>query len=220
MATWDSADLLSRVRTYIDRPSDDELATTTLLYSLLTEAQAEVLGMLATLAPLSQMGAPVLLTTADSGITYTFGTDAAGHAIFPLACEVYGEVDGIEWRASSWGGGGDFVIEGDKIRMPGNRPMVFSNGPYARFVRADAPISESSEPVLKPAAARILLVYKACLKFAAIGGLRDPKPWQERYDDAWKQWRAAIRTQFADHAGVATEGLTGAYWHWPTGTRR
>lgn len=212
MADWDSADLLARVRRYINRPDDDELVTTTFVYALLTEAQTEVLGALATLAPLSQMGAPVLMTTADSGVTYTFGTDANGYAIFPLACEVYGEVNGRELSACSWQYGGDFVIEGDKIRMPGNVAQTFDSGPYARFVRADASISASIEPILKPAPARVLLVQKALINYAAVGGLRDPQPWQEKYDASWKTWLTAMRTQFADGAGVANEGLATPRW--------
>lgn len=212
MATWDSADLLARVKRYINRPSSDELVTDAFVYALLTEAQTEVLAEIATLAPLSQMGAPVQLSTADSGVTYTFGTDANGHAIFPLACEVYGEVDGREMRACSWNSWGDFVIEGDKIRMPGNRAQTFTAGPYARFVRADASISDSIEPILKPAPARILLVCKALLNYAAVGSLRDPKSWEEKYDRAWKIWITAMQTQFADSTGVANEDLVMPHW--------
>ncbi len=212
MADWDSADLLARTKRYINRPATDELVTSPFVYALLTEAQTEVLGELAALAPLSQMGAPVLLTSADGGVTYTFGTDANGHAIFPLACEVYGTVNGRELKACSWTSWGDFVVEGDKIRMPGNVAQTFDSGPYARFVRADASISDSIEPILKPAPARILLVYKALLKFAAIGGLRDPAPWQEGYDRAWKTWLPAIRAQFADSTGVANEDLEMPAW--------
>lgn len=219
MATWDSADLLSRVRTYIHRPATDELATDTLLYSLLTEAQGEVLGMLAGLCPQSQMGAPVLLTSSDGGVTYTFGTDDNGHAIVPLACEVYASVDGRELTASSWEALGDFVIEGDRIRMPRNEPQTFDSGPYARFVRADQPISASSEPALKPAPARVMLVYLACTKFAAIGGLRDPDPWQELFDRSFKTWLTALRTQFQDATRPATEGVAYPAWWTTYGTR-
>ena len=212
MADWDSADLLARTRRYINRPDDDELVTDAFVYALLTEAQTEVMGELAALAPLSQMGAPVLLTSSDGGVTYTFGTDANGYAIFPLACEVYGTVNGRELRACSWLSWGDFVIEGDKIRMPGNQAQTFESGPYARFVRADASISASTEPILKPAPARILLVYRALAKYAAVGGMRDPKPWEEQYSEAWKRWLPAIRTQFADATGVANEDLVLPQW--------
>lgn len=204
---WDSASLLSKLRTKLHRPSSDELATTALLYDLLTEAENEVIAEIATLSPQSQMGAPVLLTSADSGVTYTFGTDGNGDAVFPLACEVYAQVNGRELLASSWNATGDFVIEGDRIRMPGNVAQTFDSGPYARFVRADNTISASSEPVLKPAPARILIVLKAAIKFAGIGGLRDPQPWEEEYQAAFRRWITVMRTQFADATGVANEGL-------------
>lgn len=212
MALWDTADLVARVKRYANRPTTDELLDTTMIYALLTEAQTEELADLAALAPTSQMGAPVLLTSADGGVTYTFGADVDGNAVFPLACEVYAEVNGREWRACSWNSWGDFVIEGDRIRMPGNVAQTFTDGPYARFVRADAQIDASTEPVLKPPPARIMLVWKALIKFAAIGGLRDPAPFEENYAASKRQWIQAIRTQFADSAGVATEGLTTPNW--------
>lgn len=212
MSAWDTADLVARVKRYINRPTNDELVTDALIYALLTEAQSEELADLASLAPTSQMGAPVALTSSDGGVTYTFGTDAAGHAIFPLACEVYAEVNGREMRACSWNSWGDFVIEGDKIRMPGNTPQTFTAGPYARFVRADGVIDGSTEPILKPANYRIVLVWSALIKFAAIGGLRDPSPWEENYRASKLKLLTAVRTQFADSAGVATEGLTTPNW--------
>lgn len=212
MSTWDSADLLARFKRYANRPTNDELLTDALAYALLTEAQTEELADLAALAPASQMGAPVLLTSSDGGVTYTFSTDAQGNSIFPLACEVYAEVNGRELRACSWNNWGDFVIEGDRIRMPGNVAQTFTAGPYARFVRADAEIDANTEPVLKPAPARIILVWKALIKFAAIGGLRDPAPFEENYAASKRQWVTAIRTQFADSTGVAMEGLTFPNW--------
>jgi len=212
MALWDTADLVARVRRYANRPPQDELLTDDLIYALLTEAQTEELADLAALAPTSQMGAPVLLTSADGGVTYTFGTDVDGNNVFPLACEVYAELNGRELRACSWDYGGDFVVEGDRIRMPGNTAQTFSAGPYARFVRADAQIDASTQPVLKPPPARITLVWKALIKFAAIGGLRDPAPFEENYAASKRQWVQAIRTQFADSAGVANEDLVRPRW--------
>ena len=212
MSTWDTADLLARFKRYANRPTNDELLTDALGYALLTEAQAEELSDLASLAPNSQMGAPVLLTSADSGVTYTFGTDDDGNAIFPLACEVYAEVNGREMRACSWNSWGDFVIEGDRIRMPGNVAQTFTAGPYARFVRADGVIDATTEPILKPANYRIVLVWSALIKFCAIGGLRDPAPFEENYRAAKLKLLTAVRTQFADSAGVANEGLTTPNW--------
>jgi len=207
MAKWDSAALLSKLRTKLHRPTADELATTPLLYELLTEAEGEVMAEVTALAPTSQMGAPVLLTSADGGVTYTFGTDDDGERVFPLACEVYATAGGHELHASSWDATGDFVVEGDRIRMPRNEAVTFDSGPYARFVRADNTISASSEPILKPPPARMLIVLKAAIKFAGIGSLRDPQPWQEEYDAAFRRWITVMRTQFADATGVANEGL-------------
>lgn len=218
MAQFDSADLLAQFALYANRPTTDEALTDAQKYRFLSDAQQEVLAELATIAPKSQMQAPVLLTTADGGVTYTFGTDVDGNNIFPLACEVYARVDGRELYASSWERGGDFVIEGDRIRSPGNRAITYSAGPYARFVRADAQLSASSAPVLKPVMARKLILFRALLKWASVGGRIDPGPWREEYDRTWSQWLPAFRTQFSADPVVANEGLGGNYIWWMSRT--
>ena len=50
------------------------------------------------------------------------------------------------------------------------------------------------------------------IAFAAVGGLRDPPPWEEKYAAAWKTWLTAMRTQFADATGVANEDLVAPHW--------
>lgn len=218
MAQFDSADLLAQFELYANRPSTDEALTAAQKYRFLSDAQQDILAELATIAPKSQMSAPTLLTSADGGVTYTFGTDVDGNAIYPLACEVYARVDGRELFASSWERGGDFVIEGDRIRSPGNRAITYSSGPYARFVRADAQINGSSEPVLKPVMARKLILFRALLKWAAVGGRIDPTPWADEYAQTWKKWLPAFRTQFTSEPVVANEGLRGGGVWWMTRT--
>jgi hypothetical protein len=216
MAQFDSADLLAQFELYANRPSTDEALTSAQKYRFLNDAQQDILADLASIAPKSQMGAPVLMTSADSGVTYTFGTDADGNNIFPLACQVYARVDGRELYASSWEAGGDFVIEGDRIRSPGNRPRLYSVGPYARFVRADAQLSASSEPVLKPVMLRNLILFRALVKWASVGGRIDPQPWQEEYDRTWAKWLPALRTQYSQDPVTANEGLGGNRIWWMT----
>ena len=212
MAQWDSADLLSKFKFYANRPATDEALSDAQVYTLLTEAQQSQMAKLAVYAPHAQMGAPVLLTTADGGITYTFGTDGDGNNIFPLAAQVYAQINGRELHASTWESAGDFVIEGDTIRAPGNRVRTYSSGPYARFIRADATISASSQPVLSPPAARELVLWEALTLWAAVGGEIDAGPWEDRYARAWKKWVEAFQAQHATQTAPAADGRQYVWW--------
>lgn len=156
-------------------------------YDLLTEAEAEVVAEIATHWPRLLMSAPVLLTSADSGLTYTFGTDAAGDPKVPFGhTEIYGRNGGYELFASTYAGGeGDLVFEGTKLRATSARARTFSSGPYARFVATPVALSASQASMIPYKPARMLLVYRACEKFCNLGGFRDPSPFQEMYALAW-----------------------------------
>lgn len=212
MAQWDSADLLSKFKLYANRPTTDEALSDAQIYTLLTQAQAQQMAKLAVYAPHAQMGDPVALTTADGGVTYTFGTDDDGNPIFPLAAQVYARIDGRELHASTWDSAGDFVIEGNTIRAPGNKVRQYTTGPYARFIRADATISASSAPVLSPPAARELILWDALMLWAAVGGEIDAGPWEARYGKAWKTWVEAFQTQFATQQAPAADRLQSVWW--------
>src|SRR5687768_809057 len=97
---WDSADLLQRCIDMAARPTADQEMSDARWYRRLTEAQSYWYGVFAAHVPHVLYGAPVLLTTADSGATYTF---PAG--IFPMGRVVIrasrsGEVltSGPEWE--------------------------------------------------------------------------------------------------------------------------
>lgn len=212
MAQWDSADLLSKFKLYANRPTTDEALDDPKIYTLLTQAQAQQMAKLAVYAPHAQMGDPTLLTTTDNGVTYTFGTDGDGNNIFPLAAQVFARVDGREMFAATWDSAGDFVIEGNTIRAPGNRVRNYTSGPYARFIRADAPISAASEPVLSPPAARELILWDALMLWASVGGEIDASPWEQRYARAWKTWVETFQTQFATQQAPASDRLESVWW--------
>ena len=85
-----------------------------------------------------------------------------------------------------WGNSGDYILEGNRIRWPNGQRRTFgSTGPVARFITPPTEISASVEPALKPAFARILLVHRACVKWARRGGLRDPQPFLDQEAEAW-----------------------------------
>lgn len=212
MAQWDSADLLAKFKLYANRPTTDEALGSTQIYTLLTEAEQVQMAKLAVYAPHSQMGDPVLLTSADGGVTYTFGTDGDGNNIFPLACEVYAKIDGRELYAASWASAGDFAIQGNKIRAPGNKVRSYVSGPYARFIRADNTISASTQPVMRPPAARELILWDALKLWANVGGEIDAGPWEQRYAEAWDRWVKAFQSQFATQLAPGSEGMQSVWW--------
>lgn len=183
MATWDTADLISRFRYIIGRPDTDEALSTDRAYALLSEAQDRVMEDMATHVPWLNYGAPELMTSSDGGYTYTTAYDALGHMEIyprlnaqPLSC-------GAFWDTSK-----DYCLDGPRtIRMTGNRQRTFSAGPYARYVRADIPVlSASQNPILEPDRARMLIVYRAAATWAERGGMKDPEPYERLYaKTAW-----------------------------------
>lgn len=224
MATYDSADLLARFKLY----AKFETAGTPPLsdaesYLLLGEAQQETVIEMAPHVPWAMLSAPTLLTSADGGVTYGFGTDADGNTITPLAVEIYAQLAGRELYAASYGAlGGDFVIERQRVRMPGSRAFTFTAGPYARWVTVPLTLTASVAPTLQPIEARPLIVFAACRKFARLGGLLDESPYTLEYDDLWLGkpengmrtggLRDALKLQYRTRMAVAAESRGAVIW--------
>lgn len=187
--------------------------TTDAWYDLLSEAQDHWVRRIASVYPEALYGAPVKLTTADGGYTYTFGNDADGQPIFPLGhVEVRMSrtgrvlIPGTDWQNN------DFVLEGNKIRMPNGKSKTFTDGPYARFVSPPTQISAVVQPVINPPQARILIVLRAVIKWATNGGLRDPSPWEREEQVEWENIAAAYRTQFHLAGAQAINEDDGEWW--------
>lgn len=215
MALYDSADLLARCQRLFSRPDTDEAMTSTEWYKFLGEAQQRVVGLLAIHAPESNYGAPTLLTTADSGATYTFGADSAtGLNISPI-----GHIEIRESKTGAMippGSAWDnstlcYLFESDKIRFPGQKTRTFSDGPYARFVTMPGLLDGSTAPTLKPAYARELLVYDACERAAVRCGV-DPTPFGQMFDARWPEILQTILTAHHGAGIIATQGGQGGLW--------
>ena len=178
MATWDAADLLARCQRESGVPSTTAFPADGDWYAWLTEAQALAYDHFAAQVPWVLMGAPVTLTTADSGATYTFAS-----SIVPLAVEIYDANYRLLKNGAFWDRSADYVWEGNKIRFPRaiSKPATYN----ARFVSPPDEISASTEPTLVPAHHRRLLVYLACALWASRGDMRDPRPYYELYQRAW-----------------------------------
>ncbi len=163
-------------------------------YASLTEAQSEVYPEIFSRFPDVAYGAPVRLTSADGGKTYTFGLDATGTALYPMGhVELYPNLSAIP--NSPMSPGEDFMIEGALVRIPNNRTRLFSAGPYARFYASpDVPVSATQEPLLFPKHARMLLVYKALEQWASRPG-SGAKP--EYYEGKYSKFLNKLFLEFA-----------------------
>jgi hypothetical protein len=215
---WSSAELKRKFYNLIKRPATDEDAyevdgVTESVWDLLSEAQDYWMELLASMFPEANYGAPVLMTTADGGYTYKFGNDLEGQPIFPI-----GHVEIRESRTGNlliptadWGSG-DFVMEGDKIRIPGGRTKTFATGPYARFVSPPTKISATVEPVMKPARARALIVTRAAIIWATRGGLRDPLPYEKLEATRWGVLANSLATQFHLQGAPAADDYDMDWW--------
>lgn len=188
MAKYDSADLLARCQRTAMRPTTDAQQTPDDWYAHLTEAQDEWYTHFASIVPEVLYGNPVLMTSADGGHTYTFGLDDDSDPIFPM-----GHIELRTSRSGSllvpttdWASGGDYLLEGNRIRWPNGVARSFgSTGPVARFITPPGVIDAATQPVLLPKQARILLVYRACAKWARRGGMRDAQPFLDQEQEAW-----------------------------------
>lgn len=211
MAAWDSADLLSKFKLYLRRPASDESLTDAQAYELLSIAQAHEVAWIAARWPRLLMGAPIAMTTADAGLTWDV-KDAGGNIVAPLGhAEVYASSGATrELFASTYGGNdGDVVFEGTRIRLPQGVAKEWVTGPYCRFVTSPTALDAVTESVIVPAPARMLVVYRACIEYCALGGLRDPAPFEERHAAARSEWTTAWATQYSAQYGTA---VTGVYW--------
>lgn len=195
MAKYDSADLLARCRFYAHRPTSDDQMPDPYWYNVLTEAQDDAFDDIASRAPDAFYSAPVKLTTADGGKTYTFGTDADGAQRWPVGhLELYAALNHIPY--SPLMPGADYLVEGTLIRVPSNWKTTFTDGPYARFVLKPDTIAASSEPTF-PKPWRMMLVYRAVEKWASRPESgADPRYWSSQYDAEFTRALIAIRTAY------------------------
>lgn len=214
MALFDSPDLLARVKADLNRPTTDEALSDVQLYSYLTEAQLRVVRMMAAHCPEAMYSAPTKLTTSDSGVTYSFGTDVDTAQVFGFGH--------VELRASPTGRqilpGNDwddtterFIIDGAKIRFPGQRARTFSDGPYARFIAPPNVIAAATAPSLQPVFARSLLVYDACAR-AARRLKQDDSAFESQFNREWVEILHSLKTRFFGEGLRANSGGEGVWF--------
>jgi hypothetical protein len=193
VASYDSADLLARLRTQLRRPSTDETLTDAQGYQALTDAQNAIYEDVFTRSPDSMTGALVALTSLDGGYTFPFGTDANGDAIEPLGhVGIYTSPAAV--ADCAWQVNVDYLNEGTRIRIPNGR--TYSGTLYWRGVLPPAAISATSPPSLTPASARVLIVYWAAAEYAGWGDLKDATSYRNKYTEGLGRLLLRLKTQF------------------------
>lgn len=206
MATWDSADLLSQFKEMARWPATSEI-TDAQFYARLARAQQTVLGEVAARYPQCLYQAPTTLTSSDGGYTYTFGTDANGHAVAPLGMVgIYADLSDVPDNPLE--PGADYLDEGTRIRIPND---MTDPGPlYWYGIPTPADIAAGTEPSLRPAPARILIVIRAVWDFAREGAWRPDlaAEMEQRWRAEFPVWMQTFRTRFRD-GGALVVTLSG-----------
>ena len=158
-----TADLITRIRRVLPQPGNLDFPSTNDLYAFLMEAENETKRDLLGPCPWLVLQAPTLMTTADSGLTWTFGSDADGNAIAPFGeYALYRRLTDIPDFPLERGV--DYQDELIRIRMPAGRADPISYPDGAPYFYGNIPtlfIDATHDPTLPPIDARILLVWKA-----------------------------------------------------------
>jgi len=204
MPLWDRADLLTRVRDLIRRPSTDAAVTDAKLYRYLTAAESQAFEELGLTTPHALWSAPVQLTTSDGGATYTFGNDANANPLVPIRVDVFrsrGDIPDYPLIE-----GDDYLWEGEIIRIPQGRTRSFAGGPWARYIAPAIEITAAQGPTLTPHAARELLILGAAIRSGREGAMREVTDWERDYATALQRWR----TRLGNTVGTQGRGEIGA----------
>lgn len=198
MALFDSADCLARLRVQIRQPDTTGLCTDAQCYLWLGQGQMDVFTRLAVYAPDSNRIAPTQMTTSDSGYTYTFGTDSSLPTnytdLYPVGkVAIYRvKADIPDWPMVE---GVDYLMEGNRIRMPDNQPFS-GTAPYYQSLTLPASLDGTTAPTLKPVQARELIVDAAAVLYAKATG-EDVEKHEATYEKDWAKWIPALQAQYA-----------------------
>lgn len=215
MSLWDANDLVRRLKVRLNRPATDAAFTVTttddVYFDFLTEGQDRVQKLLGIYVPDAVWTVPTLLTSADGGLTYTFGNDTDGAAIFAFGhFKVYPDLASIP--DSPLIDQLDYAVENTKLRMPNNTPRTFSAGPYCQFAAPSNVITATTQPVI-PKFARPAMLSDAEVRCLRRMGL-DWGTAEAQFQSDWIEVLAAIRTQSNGKGRTInrTNRQYGRYW--------
>ena len=192
---YQSADMLTLFNLLADRPVGETGSTGPVTdaqkYTYLAQAQDQVILQIANISGNVLYGTPTLMTSADGGYTYTFGTDGNGYPLFLLDGHIYPTLNAIP--SCPWVPGQDYLDEGNLIRSLNNTP--FSVAPYFQGITTPAAMSASVQPIVTPPYARVLIPIRAVQNFAQ-SGKRDVELYtlmQARWTAEWGVLSVSIR---------------------------
>lgn len=210
---WTSADLLSRFNVLAGRPNTtpttDAIPDTT-KYQYLADAEQFVFDRIASIAPKTLYSAPQSLTTADGGMTFTYGTDGNGYPLFPIGrTRIYPNLSAIPGGA--WIPNIDYLDEGVQIRMPNQVP--YGGSLYWYGVTPIGQMSDTVQPILNPPAARMLIAIDAVKNFAESANVRNANL-ADRMETRFEREFAIQMTLLRKH--VSSDGWYGRML-WPLG---
>jgi len=170
MSSYDSVYLLEMFNRLSGRPDTDGGVTDDTKYRWLAEAQQEIVGQVAAVAPWTMYqtaayGAFTPLYTGDNQV-FTFGSDTQGNPIVPIGrTQIYRALEDIPDNPMR--PGVDYLEEGTQIRIPHNR--TYTGDLFWRGVVAPPAINASTQPALQPIASRELIARLAVKNFAESG---------------------------------------------------
>lgn len=190
---WQSSDLLTRFNEWAGRPTTGDSITDAQKYRRLSDGQDAVIAEMANVAGSKSglFGTPTLMTSTDGGYTYTFGTDGNGYANYPLAGRIYPTLSAIP--DYPWTPGRDYLDEGTQIRSLNNAP--FPLAPYFYGITQPAQLSATTQSVIQPPQARLLIVIQAVRSFAEEQA-KNPElvaAMNLKWQMEWGKWSVAIR---------------------------
>lgn len=196
MGLMDYADMKRLLKGRVGRPETDELfsidATDDVYDDCLTQAQTRINQLLGIHVPDAIWPVAELLTSSDGGLTYGFGDDADGDAIFAFGhFQLFANREQIPDNPLIEGV--DFWVSGTVLRMPNNSPRVFSDGPYALFASPSNVVDSTHEPVV-PKIARLCMLDEATIRAFKHAGM-DTTEAKEDFDDSWIELLGVIQTQ-------------------------
>lgn len=167
------------------RPTTADAILDTTKYQVLTEANNELIGVIASICPwvLYPTGAIPTMSTSDSKV-FTFGTDTNGYAKTPIGkTGIYptlSSVPDMPWRE-----GLDYLWEGSQIRIPNDG--TYTGTLYYRGVIQPDDLTAISNPTLLPEAARVLIPHIGALNYARQAA-RNPSLAQMELDYLGYPW--------------------------------
>lgn len=174
MAEFDSADLLSKLKNELRRPTADAQVVDSDLYDLLTEGLRHVQQLLAAHG-FDQNAVWELATTSDQK---TYSVTGEPMAIM----EVRDGRNGVNMvLGPDSDPNTDLVWQGASFLVPNNETRTFVNGLYVRYTPTHVQISASVVPTLKPSRGRYLAVFKAAELWMDRGGYRDATVFSNKY---------------------------------------